>query len=82
VPETAGGDFFFELHWNLHAGTIGLYIVGLAGMLMLAAIVSGVITHKRIFQGLLHLPAAPRGGSAHGWTATTSRRSLACRSTS
>lgn len=50
VPETTGGDFFFQLHWNLHAGTMGMYIVGLAGMLMLVALVAGVITHKRILK--------------------------------
>ena len=24
LPATAGGDFFFELHYNLHAGTLGM----------------------------------------------------------
>src|SRR5690606_22627885 len=32
LPETLGGDFFFTLHYNLHAGQIGMYIVGLAGV--------------------------------------------------
>ena len=43
LPNSAGGEFFFTLHYNLHAGTIGMYLVGLAGMMMLVAIVSGVI---------------------------------------
>jgi len=65
VPGTAGGEFFFELHWNLHAGTIGMYIVGFAGMLMLVAIVSGVITHKRIFKDLVTF--RPRAGGQRAW---------------
>src|SRR5688572_6445174 len=48
LPGTAGGDFFFTLHYNLHAGVIGMYIVGFAGMLMLVALVAGVIIHRRI----------------------------------
>src|SRR5690606_1167627 len=48
VPGTAGGEFFFTLHYNLHAGLPGMYLVGLAGMLMLVALIAGVLIHKRI----------------------------------
>ncbi|SDR76321.1 PepSY-associated TM region [Halopseudomonas litoralis] len=37
LPDTVGGDFFFTLHYNLHAGQIGMYLVGLAGCMMLVA---------------------------------------------
>jgi uncharacterized iron-regulated membrane protein len=50
LQDTAGGEFFFTLHYNLHAGTIGMDLVGLAGMMMLVAIVTGVAIHKRIFK--------------------------------
>jgi uncharacterized iron-regulated membrane protein len=65
VPETAGGEFFFELHWNLHAGTWGMYVVGFAGMMMLVALVAGVITHKRIFKDFFTF--RPRAGGQRAW---------------
>ena len=48
--DTAGGHFIVEVHYSLHAGTVGMWIVGAAGLLMLVAIVSGVIIHKRIVE--------------------------------
>ncbi|MDN4633643.1 PepSY-associated TM helix domain-containing protein [Sphingomonas sp. PsM26] len=52
VRETRGGDFFYRLHFDLHymPVTWGRWLVGVAAMMMLVAIVSGVITHKRIFR--------------------------------
>ncbi|MYM22071.1 PepSY domain-containing protein [Duganella sp. FT135W] len=50
VRDTLGGMHFVEFHHALHAGTTGLWIVGLASAAMLVALISGVITHKRIFQ--------------------------------
>jgi uncharacterized iron-regulated membrane protein len=49
--ETRGGDFFFRMHYQMHymPALYGEWLAGAAAMLMLAAIVSGVITHKRIF---------------------------------
>ncbi|WP_444813623.1 PepSY-associated TM helix domain-containing protein [Variovorax arabinosiphilus] len=47
---TLGGHHFVDFHYELHAGAVGLWIVGIAAMAMLVALVSGVITHKRIFQ--------------------------------
>lgn len=49
--DTAGGDFFYAFHFNLHymPAMWGRWIVGLCAMFMLVAIVSGVITHKKIF---------------------------------
>lgn len=48
-PHTAGASgFFFPFHFSLHLRTVGYWIVGLAGMAMLALIVSGVVIHRRL----------------------------------
>ena len=49
---TRGGDFFFRLHFDLHymSPLWGRWIVGACAMSMLVAILSGVITHRRIFK--------------------------------
>ncbi|CAD5108120.1 PepSY-associated TM helix domain-containing protein [Zestomonas carbonaria] len=65
MPETVGGRFFFTLHYNLHGGMIGMYIVGLAGMFMLAALVSGVIIHRRIFKDFFTL--RPNANGQRAW---------------
>lgn len=65
MAETVGGDFFFVLHYALHAGQAGIYIVGLAGMFMLVALVSGVIIHRRIFKDFFTL--RPRANGQRAW---------------
>lgn len=47
---TFGGHHFVDFHYELHAGTLGLWVVGFAAMGMLLALVSGVVIHKRIFK--------------------------------
>ncbi len=49
--DTRGGFFFYRFHFDLHYMPViwARYLVGLAAMSMLVAIVSGVITHKKIF---------------------------------
>ena len=47
---TLGGHHFVDFHYELHAGQAGLWVIGIAALAMLVALVSGVITHKRIFQ--------------------------------
>ncbi len=47
---TMGGNHFVDFHYELHAGQVGLWVIGIAAMAMLVALVSGVITHKRIFK--------------------------------
>ncbi len=49
--ETRGGSFLYRFHFELHAmeRTTGRWIVGIATMFMFVAIISGVITHKKIF---------------------------------
>ncbi|MGV3481555.1 MAG: PepSY-associated TM helix domain-containing protein, partial [Sphingobium sp.] len=49
--DTRGGFFLYRFHFDLHYMPViwARYLVGLAAMFMLVAIVSGVITHKKIF---------------------------------
>ncbi|PWC52105.1 PepSY domain-containing protein [Azospirillum sp. TSA6c] len=49
--ETLGGDFFYRFHFQFHYMPVlwGRWIAGASAMFMLVAIVSGVITHKKIF---------------------------------
>lgn len=48
--ETRGGEQFYRFHFQLQLPhPWGRWLAGLCGFFMLAAIVSGVITHKRIF---------------------------------
>ena len=50
VRDTKGGEFFYRFHFELHMPPLwGRWIVGICAMFMLVALVSGVITHRRIF---------------------------------
>jgi uncharacterized iron-regulated membrane protein len=55
VRDTGGGYALYRMHWGLHylPGNSGYYFVGMCTMVMLIALVTGVITHKRIFADLL-----------------------------
>jgi uncharacterized iron-regulated membrane protein len=48
---TLGGEFFYRFHFQFHYMPVvwGRWLAGIAAMFMLVAIVSGVITHKKIF---------------------------------
>ncbi|WP_293775782.1 PepSY-associated TM helix domain-containing protein [uncultured Oxalicibacterium sp.] len=50
--DTRGGEFLYRLHFDLHymPAQWARWIAGFCAMFMLAAIISGVITHKRIFK--------------------------------
>ena len=51
VRETVGGRFFFLFHFTLHMPRmIGIYLVGALAMGMLAALVSGIVIHKKFFK--------------------------------
>lgn len=57
IPDDAlkiGSAWFYPMHYSLnwHWKNIGYYIVGLAGFIMLAALVTGVIMHRKIFREL------------------------------
>lgn len=49
--ETRGGGFLYRFHFELHSmpRAVSRWIVGIATMFMFVAIISGVITHKKIF---------------------------------
>ncbi|MCI4591746.1 PepSY domain-containing protein [Sphingobium sp. BYY-5] len=51
--ETLGGEFFYRLHFELELPyPWGRLIASLAAMMMLVALVTGVIAHKRIFKDI------------------------------
>lgn len=61
VRDTLGGEFFYRFHFELKLpNPWGRYIVGFAAVFMLVALVSGVITHKKIFKDFFTL--RPRKG--------------------
>lgn len=49
-----GSGFFYPLHYSLHFhwANLGYWIVGFASLIMLAALVSGVVMHRKIFREL------------------------------
>ncbi|WP_420223485.1 PepSY-associated TM helix domain-containing protein [Pigmentiphaga litoralis] len=47
---TFGGHHFVDFHYTLHGKDVGLWAVAITTVAMLVALVSGVITHKRIFK--------------------------------
>ncbi len=52
VRETRGGEFLYRLHFDLHymPARWARWIVGFCAMFMLVAILSGIVTHRRIFK--------------------------------
>ncbi len=50
--ETRGGAFLYRFHFELYGlpRTFARWIVGIATLFMLVAIISGIITHKKIFK--------------------------------
>ncbi|MBW8808455.1 MAG: PepSY domain-containing protein, partial [Lysobacter sp.] len=53
------------LHFNLHSPLWGMYIVGIAGMFMLIAILTGIVIHKRIFKDFFTF--RPKTGGQRAW---------------
>lgn len=51
VRETGGGRTLYRMHYNLHyiPKIVGYVLTSLASMLMLIALVTGVVIHKKIF---------------------------------
>ncbi len=47
-----GSEWFYPMHYSLNWSwkNIGIFLVGLAALVMLAALVSGVVIHRRIFR--------------------------------
>ena len=54
LRETSGGEFFYRFHFQLHYLNVPLarWIVSACGMVMLVSILSGIVTHRRIFADL------------------------------
>ncbi|MEZ7274129.1 PepSY domain-containing protein [Sphingobium sp. 10 DY56-G10] len=51
--ETLGGEFFYRLHFELELPyPWGRLVASLAAMMMLVALVTGIIAHKRIFKDI------------------------------
>jgi len=48
--DTEGGHHFVHMHYEFHAGMAGIWLVGFFTMIMLVALISGIIIHKRIFK--------------------------------
>ncbi|KGD97076.1 peptidase [Achromobacter sp. RTa] len=64
--ETRGGDFFYRFHFELEtAFPWGRWLASIAGMFMLVAIISGIITHKKIFADFFTF--RPRKGGQRAW---------------
>ncbi|AZY48698.1 peptidase [Bordetella avium] len=64
--QTRGGDFFYRFHFELEMGfPWGRWLASIAGMFMLVAIISGVITHKKIFTDFFTF--RPRKGGQRAW---------------
>ncbi|MFT4174250.1 MAG: PepSY-associated TM helix domain-containing protein [Rhodocyclaceae bacterium] len=49
-----GSQFFYPMHYELHIHwqELGTWIVGLAALMMLVALVTGVVMHRKIFREL------------------------------
>lgn len=50
VRETEGGHHFVHMHFEFHAGMAGVWLVGALTVAMLVALLTGIVTHKRIFK--------------------------------
>ena len=47
---TRGGDFLYRFHFELNLPPLwGRWIVGVCAMILLVALISGIVTHRRIF---------------------------------
>jgi uncharacterized iron-regulated membrane protein len=72
--DTRGGAFFYRFHFDLYGVPYlwARYLVGVAAMFMLVAILSGIVTHKKIFVDFFLLRLGKRQRSwldAHNVTA-------------
>lgn len=58
-----GSKFFYPLHYKLHINwlNLGYWLVGLAALMMLAALVTGVIIHRKLFRELFTFRVAKAG---------------------
>lgn len=64
--ETRGGEFFYRFHFDLHYMPViwARWLVGVAAAMMLVAIFTGIVTHKKIFRDFFTLR---RGKGQRSW---------------
>ncbi|SAI68304.1 membrane protein [Bordetella ansorpii] len=66
LRDTRGGEFFYRFHFELEMGyPWGRWLASIAGMFMLVAIISGIITHKKIFADFFTF--RPGKGGQRAW---------------
>lgn len=66
VRETLGGEFLYRFHYELHLPPLwGRWIVGSATLIMLVAMVTGIVTHRRIFADFFTF--RPAKGGRRAW---------------
>lgn len=55
--DTRGGEFFYRFHFDLYYLPViwSRWLVGFASMMMLVAILTGIVTHKKIFRDFFTL---------------------------
>lgn len=64
--ETRGGDFLYRFHFELEISRPwGRWLASIAGMFMLIAIISGIVTHKKIFKDFFTF--RPTKGGQRAW---------------
>ena len=66
MRETRGGDFFYRFHFDLYYMPViwARWLVGIAAVMMLVAILTGIVTHKKIFRDFFTLR---RGKGQRSW---------------
>lgn len=65
LRSTHGGEFFYRFHYQLLLDQAGTWIVGAAAMAMLAALVTGIVIHHRIFKDFFTF--RPGASSHRAW---------------
>ncbi|MBV7482734.1 PepSY domain-containing protein [Bordetella sp. BOR01] len=63
--DTEGGEFLIEFHYSLHAGLPGILLVGLASLVMMVTLVSGLIVHRRLLADFFTF--RPRASPGRSW---------------
>ena len=67
VRDTRGGDFLYRFHFELSMAPLwGRWIVGICAMILLVALISGIVTHRRIFADLFTFRRNARSAQ-RGW---------------
>ena len=64
VRDTLGGHLFVDFHYELLAGKVGLWLVGVAGLAMVIALITGILIHARLFKDFFAFRPAAGGHKA------------------